>query len=245
MKWFLAGFVALACTLGTVFLPSSAYALPVGVGYSTPTMVVADGTSVAQQVIVKAKTSWSWYATRASGLVAALLLILLILSGIGQVTGMTYRIVEPLAAWGLHRALGIAFGVSVVVHVVVLLFDKFAPFTLLQVLIPFKSNYMPVTIAGHYFGSLYVACGVFALYAAAIVILTSLFWIDKKPVLWRLAHYLSYLLVILIFFHGLFTGTDTRHGFVRVIWWFFGALLVMGITSRLRRAWTINRRSGL
>jgi hypothetical protein len=206
--------------------------------------MVADGTSVAQQVVVKAKTSWSWYATRASGLVAALLLILLILSGIGQVTGMTYRIVEPLAAWGLHRALGIAFGASVVVHIVVLLFDKFAPFTLIQVLIPFKSNYMPVTIAGHYFGSLYVACGVFAMYAAAIVILTSLFWIDKMPVLWRLSHYLSYLLVILIFFHGLFTGTDTRHGLVRLIWWFCGCVLILGIFSRLRRAWTINRRSG-
>lgn len=233
----------LATVLGLVSMPAVVFAAPIG-GNAPSVGIVADGTSVAQQVVIKTKTSWSWYATRASGLVAAFLLVLLILSGIGQVTGMTYRVVEPLNAWRLHRALGIAFGASVVVHVVVLLFDKFAPFTILQVLLPFTSTYMPVTIGGLHLGSLYVALGVFAMYAAAIVLLTSLFWIDKKPFLWRLMHYLSYLLVVLIFFHGLLIGTDTRHGVMRVIWLAFGLVILAGFYSRLRRAWTITHKDG-
>lgn len=241
MKRLNAWVAVLVLVLGIVCIPVVAYAAPTSSASPSLTMV-ADSTSVARQVAIKAKASWSWYATRASGLVAAFLLVLLILSGIGQVTGMTYRVVEPLNAWRLHRALGIAFGASVVVHVVVLLFDKFAPFTILQVLLPFTSTYMPVTIGGLHLGSLYVALGVFAMYAAAAVLLSSLFWIDKKPFLWRLMHYLSYLLVILIFFHGLFIGTDTRHGLTRVIWLGFGLVILAGIFSRLRRAWTITHR---
>ncbi|MGI0134483.1 MAG: ferric reductase-like transmembrane domain-containing protein [Candidatus Micrarchaeaceae archaeon] len=233
---------AFALVFGIVSMPAWVYAAPIGTSTVPPIGMVADGTSVAQQVVIKTKASWSWYATRASGLVAAFLLVLLILSGIGQVTGMTYRVIEPLNAWRLHRALGIAFGVSVIVHIVVLLFDKFAPFTVLQVLLPFTSTYMPVTIGGWHLGSLYVALGVLAMYASAIVLLTSLFWIDKKPFLWRLMHYLSYLLVVLIFFHGLFIGTDTRHGLTRVIWLAFGLLILAGFYSRLRRAWTITHR---
>jgi len=232
-----------AMMVGLLCVPAVAYAAPKAkADPPVPYSFVADGASVVQQVVIKTKASWSWYATRASGLVAAFLLLLLILSGIGQVTGMTYRVVEPLNAWRLHRALGIAFGVSVVVHVVVLLFDKFAPFTLLQVLLPFTSHYMPVTIGGWHLGSLYVALGVLAMYAAAIVILSSLFWIDKKPFAWRLMHYLSYLLVVLIFFHGLLIGTDTRHGLTRFIWLVLGVVILAGLISRLRRAWTISHK---
>jgi len=46
------------------------------------------------------------------------LLILLMLSGIGQVTGLTYKIVEPVKAWVIHKALALALCGAIVVHVV-------------------------------------------------------------------------------------------------------------------------------
>jgi sulfoxide reductase heme-binding subunit YedZ len=192
-----------------------------------------------QEVVTKTKSTWPWYVTRASGLVAAFLLVLLIIFGIGLITGYTYRVMEPVSAWAIHRALGIALGVSILVHVIVLLFDKYAPFSLLQVLVPFTSHYTPVTIAGIHVGSLYVALGILAFYAAAIVIISSLVWMDKKPATWRLLHYTGYLLVLLVFLHGLYLGTDLKHGIPHIIWLAAGIVIIVGVIFRLRRARTI------
>ncbi len=122
------------------------------------------GPTVSKQLESRAKASWPWYITRAAGFVAAFSLILLMLSGIGLITGATFRLLEPLTAWATHKAIGYVFGVSVVIHVVALLFDKYVPFTIAQALLPFLSHYRDVTIAGHHLGSLYVALGVVSLY---------------------------------------------------------------------------------
>jgi sulfoxide reductase heme-binding subunit YedZ len=211
----------------------AASGLPSSVVIATTAHVSVSG------LATKAKTSWPWYVTRASGMVAAVLLLLLIISGIGQVTGLTYRLVEPLAAWSLHRALAISLGVSILMHGTTLLFDKYVPFSILQVLVPFTSHYTPATIAGMHLGSLYVAFGLLAAYAAAIVIISSLLWMDKRPRTWRALHYTGYLLVLLVFLHGLYLGTDLKHGLPRLLWYGFGVIILIGIASRLRRAHTI------
>jgi methionine sulfoxide reductase heme-binding subunit len=189
-----------------------------------------------QQLSVKFKQSWPWYVARGAGLTAAVLLILLIFSGIGLITGFTYRIIEPIAAWSVHRAIAIAFGISVCIHVFVLLFDKYVGFSFVQLLLPFSSNYKPISIGGVYVGSLYVALGVYAFYIMIIVIFSSLFWKDKKPYLWQALHYLGYLLVILTFFHALFLGYDLQYGWLRKVWIAMGILLLAGIIMRLRRS---------
>ena len=199
-------------------------------------------TPVFHQIAAKTKQSWPWYVARGAGLTAAVLLILLIFSGIGLVTGFTYRLLEPIAAWSVHRAIGIAFGVSACLHVLALLFDRYVGFTPLQVLVPFLSPYKPVTIDGIHLGSLYVALGVFGLYIAAIIILSSLYWKDTKPNLWKALHYLGYLLVILTFFHALYLGADLQHGLLRVVWLLLGVLLLLGIIMRLRRTGTLTGR---
>lgn len=72
--------------------------------------------SLQDRLVQRVQTSWPWYLTRAAGIVAAVSLIILMLSGIGQITGNTFRFLDPLTAWATHRALGIVFGVSVLVH---------------------------------------------------------------------------------------------------------------------------------
>jgi len=62
----------------------------------------------AQAAVKRATLSWEWYVVRASGFLAAGLVFLLMLSGIGQVTGYTYKFLEPLKAWALHKAMGLA-----------------------------------------------------------------------------------------------------------------------------------------
>ncbi len=193
------------------------------------------GPSVVQQLNTRAKSSWPWYITRASGFVAAIALVLLMLSGIGFITGTTFRFLEPLTAWATHKAMAFVFAISVLVHGTALLFDKFVPFSIAQALVPFVSHYREVTIAGHHLGSLYVALGIIALYLILAMMLTSIFWIDKKPHTWKLFHFLAYLIMIFVFFHALYLGTDLAHGAFRIIWIIFGIAIAVAIIYRMRR----------
>ncbi|MFA5003831.1 MAG: hypothetical protein WC498_00965 [Candidatus Saccharimonadales bacterium] len=198
----------------------------------------AQGPSVAQKFTDRAKSSWPWFIVRASGLVAAASLILLMLSGIGQITGDTFRFLAPLTAWASHRALGITFGISVLIHMVGLLFDTFVPFGILQLLVPWLSNYKPVTLFGVHLGSLYVALGVLAFYAVGLVVVSSLLWVEKKPYIWKWIHLLSYVIIMFVFVHALYLGTDLAHGIFRLLWIVLACAVLLGSLYRLWRAKT-------
>lgn len=196
------------------------------------------GPTVARQLVGRAKTSWVWYVTRASGLVAAVSLVILILSGIGQITGHTFKFLEPLTAWASHRALGIVFSISLVAHILGVVVDKFVPFSIWQVLVPWLSDYKPVTVFGIHLGSLYIAFGVLSFYGTVLIMLTSLVWIEKKPYLWKISHLLSYLVMFFVFIHALYLGTDLVHGVLRWLWIVSGVFIVYASIARLWRAKT-------
>lgn len=189
----------------------------------------------------KLKKSWSWYVTRASGIVAAVLLVLLIMSGIGLLTGQTYRILEPLPAWAAHKAIGLAFLAMVAIHGFVLLFDAFIGFSLVDILVPFAADYKPVVIGGVQFGSLYLALGILAFYAIVAIIVTSIWWINRKQKQWRLVHYTSYFVLAAVAVHGLMLGTDLKGGLFRFLWFAAGLILAVSIVQRLWRAHTIGK----
>ncbi|HVC36528.1 MAG TPA: hypothetical protein VNE40_03775 [Candidatus Dormibacteraeota bacterium] len=194
------------------------------------------GPSAQQELKTRTKSAWPWYITRAAGLMAAILLVLLILSGVGLITGYTFKFLEPLTAWATHRALGLAFGLAILIHALALLFDHYVPFTIVQVLVPFMSSYRNLTLDGYHLGSLYVAFGIFAAYCILAIIISSLLWIDKKPYLWKIFHFLAYLVMIFVFIHALYLGTDLAHGIFRVLWIIFGVVTALAILYRLSRA---------
>lgn len=193
------------------------------------------GESLSTKLRNRAQSSWPWYVTRASGLVAGISLILLMLSGIGQITGYTFKILDPLTAWASHRALGIAFTVSVLIHIISILFDHFVPFSLAELLIPWVSQYKEAVIFGYHLGSIYVALGILAFYLTIAITLTSIFWIDKKPKTWRFLHLTSYAVIAMVFVHALFIGTDLARGLLRWIWILINGLVFIGVLTRLNR----------
>lgn len=185
--------------------------------------------------------SWPWYITRAAGFVAAGLLVLLMLSGIGQVTGIIYRYIEPIKVWAIHKALAIALCVSIVLHVGFLLIDKYLPFSLVQILVPFASTHNNGTqIGGFSLGALAVTFGVLAMYGVVIVVSSALGWINKNKT-WRKLHYISYAVIILVLLHGLYIGTDLKYGIFRDAWIGVGAVLALAIIMRLWRKGTIKK----
>ena len=180
-------------------------------------------------------TSWPWYVIRASGISAVALLILIMVSGIGMVTGLTYRFIEPLKAWSIHRAMAIAMSLLAIIHVSFLLIDSFAKYNVLDVLIPFKVQFEQSQVFGINVGSFYNALGIFSLYMLPFIVLSSLFFIESKKKLWELLHYLSYPFMVLVYFHTLFLGTDFKHGVLRLLWIVFGLVLVVLTVTRLAR----------
>lgn len=186
--------------------------------------------------------SWPWYIVRAAGFVAAGLLFLLMFSGIGQVTGFTYRFIEPIKAWALHKALAFALAASIAVHVLFLLIDKYLPFTIQQILVPFASDYSnKVPLFGLALGGAAVALGVLAMYGVALIILSSLGWIDTKKGVWRILHYLGYVVMLFVFLHALAAGSDLKYGTFRAAWIAVGLVLVIAVISRLWRAGTLRK----
>jgi predicted ferric reductase len=192
--------------------------------------------SVAHGLMERVEISWPWYLTRASGLVAAASFVILMLSGIGLVTGHTFSFWEPLTAWASHRALGITFSVAVLLHIFSLYFDNFVPFSFVSLLVPFTSSYKTTQLFGYSVGSLWVALGVLSLYITIAIMGTSLLWIEKKPKLWKFTHILSYVGMIFVFIHSLYLGTDLAHGLLRWLW-ILGALTVL--YASLARLWRV------
>lgn len=193
--------------------------------------------STANVVTQRVAVSWEWYVIRAAGFVAAGLLILLMLSGIGQVTGLTYRFIEPMKAWALHKAMALALVFSVIIHVGFLLLDHFVPFTLAQITIPFLSHVNNGTsLIGLALGGLAVSFGIFAMYGIFIVVASSLGWINSRKHTWRKLHYISYAVMLLVFVHALYSGTDLKYGTFRAGWILLGSIVVLGVIARLRRA---------
>jgi predicted ferric reductase len=171
---------------------------------------------------------------------AAILVVMLMISGIGQVTGFTYRFIEPIKAWAIHKAMALALVASLIIHVTFVFFDHFVIFSLPQVLVPFMSHYNNGTrLLGLALGSLAISFGIFAAYGILAIVASSLGWIDSKQKAWRWIHYASYPVATLVFLHVLYSGTDVKYGTFRLAWIALGFVVVAGIVSRLRRAGTL------
>ncbi len=198
--------------------------------------VVSSVLNVAAQRVAM---TWPWYVVRGAGFVAAGLLFLLMLSGIGQVTGATYRYIEPVKAWAIHKSMAIMLCVSIVVHVSFLLLDHYISFSLVQILVPFASHYNNGTkLAGIPLGGIAVTLGILASYGVIIVVLSSLGWINTRKKKWHKLHYLSYVVAFFVFLHALYIGSDLKYGIFRQAWIVLGVILGVGAISRLLRAGT-------
>jgi sulfoxide reductase heme-binding subunit YedZ len=140
-----------------------------------------------------------WYVTRASGIIAYLLLWLSTLLGLAVTSKYLDSALDRLFTYDFHEfisLLGLAF---TLVHVLVLTLDHYLPYTFAQILVPFISPYRPF----------WVGIGVISFYIVALV--TATFYLRKRIGMrtFRVIHYLSLLGYLGVTLHGWFSGTDT------------------------------------
>ena len=162
----------------------------------------------------------TWYITRAAGWVAYFLLWFSMVWGLAIPTKFFERVLSPTFAVDFHEYLSLLAIGFVVLHVGVLLFDQFLPFTLTQILVPFLSTYRPV----------WIGLGVIGAYLSLLVTVT--FYLRKRigQKKFKTIHTLSMFGYLGVVLHAFFAGSDSSLGVAQIIY-LATFLIVVFLTS--------------
>ncbi len=140
-----------------------------------------------------------WYLTRAAGLIAYLLLWLSTAWGLVVASKIFDPVLHRAFTFDIHEFLSLfAIGFTVL-HIGVLLGDKYLPFSLAQILIPFAAPYRPV----------WVGLGVIGFYLTILVTVTFYLRRHIGQKTFRSLHLLSFLAYAGVTVHAFFSGTDS------------------------------------
>lgn len=171
-----------------------------------------------------------WYLSRASGIVALVLLVASLVWGIL----LTTRVLRPHDRPGwlldLHRWLGGTAVVMVLLHMLGLWLDGYIDYDIAELLVPGASPWKPLA----------VAVGIVSFYVLVAIELTSLAKRRLPPAVWHTIHLLSYLLVWGATVHAGTAGTDTSN---RVYQGLALALTTFAVAATVTRLLAPARRS--
>ena len=166
-----------------------------------------------------------WYVTRASGLMAMILLTLTMVLGMTTTTRARARHWPGFAQQELHRRVSMIAVVFLAIHVLTSVLDTYVNISWAAVVIPFTSAY----------GRLWVGVGAIALDLMIAVFVTSLLRARMRPGTWRAIHWLAYLSWPVALAHTFGMGTDAGEGWVIAL----GAGCVLAVAVAL--AWRIRQ----
>jgi methionine sulfoxide reductase heme-binding subunit len=167
-----------------------------------------------------------WYASRATGVVALLLLTVVVLIGLlvtrqGRLPGL-----PRFAVTGLHRNLSLVAVVFVGLHVLTAVADSYVNIPLIATVVPLASPYE----------RLWVGLGAVSLDITVAVIVTSLLRRHLSRRVWRAVHLLAYLSWPVAWLHSITASHDLLHGWIAVIGIGCAFLVVAGVGWRLAAA---------
>ncbi len=179
----------------------------------------AVGSSLSSLFATNSVQSW-WYVTRAAGLTSYFLLWLSMVWGMAISTKFFHPAVDGSYSYDWHEFLSLLGLGFVLLHVVVLMLDKYLPFNILQVLIPFVDSYRP----------LWVGLGIIGFYIFMLVTVT--FYIRKTigTRAFRGIHLLSLLGYVGATLHGLYAGTNSALTVTQLLY-IVTALIVLFLTA--------------
>jgi DMSO/TMAO reductase YedYZ heme-binding membrane subunit len=169
-----------------------------------------------------------WYATRATGLTALVLLTASMALGLLS----SVRFARPgwprFVTLGLHRNVSLLALAFTVAHVLTSVLDGFVNIPVQDAVIPFISSYRP----------LWTGLGAIAFDLMIALAVTSLLRTRMTYRGWRLVHSTSYLCWPVAVVHGLGTGTDTQARWVLALTGACVAVVAGLILWRLARGWS-------
>jgi sulfoxide reductase heme-binding subunit YedZ len=145
-----------------------------------------------------ASTAIDWYAARAGGIVAYVLLSAVVILGLALAGKERLRNWPRFAIEDVHRFGGLLVGAFISLHVLTIVIDSQAHVSLVQAIVPFTSGYRPVwTGLGTVAAELLLALALANRYRKRI-----------SYRLWRRLHYLNFAVWLAATWHGVGAGTD-------------------------------------
>ena len=167
-----------------------------------------------------------WYASRATGVVALLLMTAVVLLGLlvtrqGRLPGL-----PRFAVTGLHRNLSLVAVVFVVLHVLTAVADSYVRIPLISAVVPLASSYERLALG----------LGAVSLDIMIAVIVTSLLRRHLSRRLWRAVHLLAYVSWPVAWLHSITSSTDLRHGWLFLTAVGCALLVVVAVLWRLSAA---------
>lgn len=154
-----------------------------------------------------------WYASRAGGTLALILLTATVVLGIASGGRTTPRRIGRFEVGLMHRNLSLLTVVFLAVHVVTAVLDPFVHLGWAVSVMPFGASYRP----------LWLGLGTAAFDLLLAVLVTSALRRRLGVRRWKAVHWLAYAAWPFALFHGAGTGTDTR---LPLQLWLYAACLV-------------------
>ena len=148
-----------------------------------------------------------WYATRASGIMALILLTLTMVLGLTTTTRARARNWPGFAQQEMHRRISMIAVAFLGIHIVTSVLDTYVNISWVSVVVPFASAY----------GRFWVGVGAVALDLMIAVFVTSLLRARMRPGTWRAIHWLAYLSWPVALAHSFGMGTDVGERWVIVL----------------------------
>jgi len=164
-----------------------------------------------------------WYASRATGIVALLLLTAVLVLGVlvnrqGRLPGL-----PRFAVTDLHRNLSLLSVAFIAVHIGTALLDTYVHIPLLSAVVPFASGYE----------RLWLGLGAISLDLMAAMIVTSLLRGRLNRVVWKAIHLLAYASWPVAFAHSLGSSNDLQQG------WLLGLSIACAAAVAAALAWRL------
>jgi methionine sulfoxide reductase heme-binding subunit len=141
-----------------------------------------------------------WYATRASGYTALVLLSATVVVGLLTSTRQSGRDWPRFVVQSLHRNLSLLVVVFLLIHIATSVIDPFAKLSVTDAVVPFVATYRP----------LWLGLGVVSCELLLAITLTSLMRNRLGWRAWQIVHLLAYVSWPVAVVHGIGTGTDTK-----------------------------------
>lgn len=167
-----------------------------------------------------------WYAARAAGVVAYVLLTGGVLLG----TLLAGRVRLPrwptFAVTDVHRFVSLLVGVFVSLHVLTVGLDTYVHFSLAQLVVPGASSYRP----------LWVALGIVSAELLVAIAVTNLLRRRIGFKRWRRVHYLTFLVWAGATVHGIGSGTDSNTAWLRLLYVLSIASVLGAVVWRVGRS---------
>ncbi|HYB22673.1 MAG TPA: ferric reductase-like transmembrane domain-containing protein [Solirubrobacteraceae bacterium] len=187
-------------------------------------------------LVASAGPSAYWYLTRASGVVALLLLTGAVALGVLGVRRWSTPSWPRFLLDALHRNVALLAMAFVGVHVLTSVLDSFASISPIDAFIPFVGSYRPF----------WLGLGALAFDLLLAVIITSLLRARIGVGSWRAVHWLSYASWPIALLHGFGTGSDVKASWLLALTLACLATVLAAVLVRAGASWrAYPQRSGV